>query len=284
MLGSIMLFASFGRWGEVLAEMIVKLILGVLRGRALSVDVLDEGIALSLVQLDVGHEGKDAGEVLEGVGCGLRVGGETGEELLVGVIGVAHGAVVLEDDLAVRRGVGCDGLQGGEVSGEGVSFRIGAGEGWHDAIVHEGKAGEHGAGSGGIPLTFLDELVDASVAVGGVAGLAFNAEDLVADGDLVVGGEGALVYPGSRVKDTVGVDVVDSEAAIARHSCGVDGVVVEIIFNHEGFANIFTDELEGVHCAESDKADDEREDQVHAARGEEREQHEDDGDGEEAPR
>jgi len=44
MLGSIMLFASFGRWGEVLAEMVAELILGVLRWRALGVDVLDEAV------------------------------------------------------------------------------------------------------------------------------------------------------------------------------------------------------------------------------------------------
>jgi len=112
------------------------------------------------VQLDVGHEGKDAGEVLEGVGCGLRVGGETGKELLVGVIGVAMEQLFWKTTCRPSR-VGCDGLQGGEVSGEGVPLGISSGEGWHDAIVHEGKAGEHGAG-GAESTDVLDELVDAS--------------------------------------------------------------------------------------------------------------------------
>ena len=125
--------------------------------------------------------------------------------------------------------------------------------------------------------------MDASIAVGGVAGLALDAEDFVADGDLVVGGDGALVDPGGGVEDADGVEVVDGEAAVAGHGGGVEGVVVEIVFDDEGLANVFANELEGVHGTESDEADDEGEGQMHAARGEEGEQHQDDGDGEEGP-
>ena len=238
---------------------------------------------MRFAQLEIGHEGEEAGEVLEGVGRGGGIGDDAREELVVGAILVAHGAVVLVDELAVDCGCGGDGLEGGEVGGEGVALGVGAGEGRHDAVVHEGEAGEHGAGGGGIPLALGDEVMDAAVAVGGVAGLALDAEDLVADGDLVVGGDGALVDPGSRVEDADGVEVVDGEASVAGHGGGVERVVVEIIFDDEGLAHVFADELKGVHRAEGDEADDEGEDQVHAAGGEEGEEHEEEGDGEEAP-
>ncbi len=101
-----------------------------------------------------------------------------------------------------------------------------------------------------IPLTVLEELMDASIAVGGVAGLALDAEDLAADGDLVVGGDGALIDPGCRVQDAFGVEVVDGEASVAGHGCGVERVVVEVVLDHEGLANVFAYELEGVHGAE----------------------------------
>ena len=99
--------------------------------------------------------------------------------------------------------------------------------------------------------------MDASVAVGGVAGLAFDAEDLVADGDLVLGSDGALIDPGCRVQDAFGIEVVDGEAAVAGHGGGVERVVVEVVFDDEGLADVFADELEGVHGAESYEADDE---------------------------
>ena len=149
--------------------------------------------------------------------------------------------------------------------------------------MHEGEAGEHGAGGGGTPLAPFEKLMDPSIAVGRVAGLAFDAEDFVADGDLVIGGDGALIDPCGGVEDADGVEVVDGEAAIARHGIGVEGVVVKIVFDDEGLADVFADKLERVHGAESDEAYHESEGQVHAAWREEGQQHEDDGDSQEQP-
>ncbi len=94
-------------------------------------EVLDEGGALGVVQLEIGHEREDAGEVLEGICGGLGVGDNAGEELVVGMILVAHGAVVfgrpsLPSELFWRGWEVCWSGTGIEVGGERCCQRSGS--------------------------------------------------------------------------------------------------------------------------------------------------------------
>ena len=141
MLGSIMLFASFG-CGAGLA-------LGVLRGWALGLMYWTRAVRWASFSLRSGMSGKMLVRSLRESAAALGSVTMPVEELVVGVVRCGTWSSCLVDGLAVGGGGGRAGLEGAEVGGEGVAFGVGAGEGRHDAVVHEGEAGEHGAGGGG---------------------------------------------------------------------------------------------------------------------------------------